>query len=250
MAAHRDGFACRQNPPTREIIPCRTYIARHHHTSGYISLVLDGSYVEAGDNGRFQARPGAVLIHHAWDAHQNLSNRRDSRILNFDLPDDWPGEACWGVVDDPDAVVRLAAGDPAEGLSELRRQFQPRVAMTRDWPDMLAQRLLDPDPVVLGDWARQNGLNPASVSRGFHRVFGVPPAAFRSHNRTKAALKALVAADDALCCVAADLGFSDQAHMTRAVTGLTGVSPRQWRRRSGPAHDGARGSQPSLRAPM
>jgi AraC-like DNA-binding protein len=33
-----------------------------------------------------------------------------------------------------------------------------------------------------------------------------------------------------LADIAAETGFADQPHMTRAITALTGVSPRAWRR--------------------
>lgn len=220
----------RQNPPTREILAQRSRIGRHVHATGYVSLVLDGAYHEAGDNGRFEARPGTVLVHQPWDAHQNHSDRRDVSILNFDLPDDWTPGLCWGEVEDADLIVRLALRDPDEGLGELRRQLRPLSARQADWPDLLAARLLEEDSVHLGLWARAQGLDQATVSSGFHRAFGIPPLAFRRHIQTKKALRALTEERDPLCRIAAETGFSDQAHMSRSVKILTGQTPGYLRR--------------------
>jgi transcriptional regulator GlxA family with amidase domain len=43
------------------------------------------------------------------------------------------------------------------------------------------------------------------------------------------ALEHLKATDDSIVEVAASTGFADQAHLTRAITTLTGRSPGKWR---------------------
>ncbi|WP_368310814.1 helix-turn-helix domain-containing protein [Luteibacter sp. CQ10] len=54
--------------------------------------------------------------------------------------------------------------------------------------------------------------------------------AYRARIRTLHALDAM-ASSRSLVQIAADCGFSDQAHLTRSFSALTDTSPSTWRRR-------------------
>lgn len=69
------------------------------------------------------------------------------------------------------------------------------------------------------------GLNPASISRGFARAYGVSPKRFRLEARTRRALTAIDAWQGSLADLAADQGFADQAHLTRSIAAMTGAPP-------------------------
>jgi AraC-like DNA-binding protein len=81
-------------------------------------------------------------------------------------------------------------------------------------------------------WAGRMGLDPASVSRGFARAYGVSPKRFRLEVRTRRALAALPAWPGSLADLAADQGFADQAHLARSVVAMTGISPIRFRAKS------------------
>jgi AraC-like DNA-binding protein len=130
---------------------------------------------------------------------------------------------------DPDAVVRLAERDPATAARLLLDRLQPAVAAPADWPDRLAADLRALAPFEMGGWAASHGLRAETVSRGFRQAYGVSPKAYRAAVRARAAHAALRDRSRSLPAVAADLGFADQAHMTRAVRDLTGAPPRVWR---------------------
>ena len=36
-------------------------LSRHMHTKPYVTLILSGRYIEAGDHGRFTVEPGDIL---------------------------------------------------------------------------------------------------------------------------------------------------------------------------------------------
>lgn len=202
-------------------------MARHRHTEAYAALVLAGGYVEAGDRGRFHARPGQVLIHGAWESHMDAFSGAGARVLNLPLS----GQVGFGVggVADPDAVARAAEGDLAEAEALLRQTIRPLDAALDDWPDALAGALRrDPD-TLLEVWAEAAGLAPATVSRGFRQAFGTSPRRYRAEQRALKAADALMTRADSLAALAADLGFVDQAHMTRAVAVLTGLTPGRLR---------------------
>ncbi len=72
--------------------------------------------------------------------------------------------------------------------------------------------------------------------KNFHRAFGVSPMQFRSELHARTAWLAVTDSYEPLSGIAADLGYSDQAHMTRAVKALTGAPPAQWRTRVSQEH--------------
>lgn len=123
----------------------------------------------------------------------------------------------------------------------MKQQLLPPRVSVDDWPDLLARDLLANPGLRLDTWAGQHHLAPATLSRGFARVFATSPAAFRCEARAQIAL-ALIAKGVALSDIAASGGFSDQPHMTRAVTALTGRPPGYWAWRVKSVQDAAEAS--------
>jgi AraC-like DNA-binding protein len=229
------------NPRTFRAIRCGVEampsgdIARHYHREGYANVILSGGFVEAAFAGRSAVQPGDVLLHGAFDAHADVNvSRRGPRILR--LP--WPENGVEGHfhVPDPDGLARLAEVDPVAASERLRESLQPVPTIECHWSDQLAHDLLTERALNIRLWAERHDLAPETVSRGFHRKFGVSPKLFRLEGRTRAAWRVVVTTDHSLTSVAYDTGFADLAHMSRSISMLTGVSPRHWRamRRTSP----------------
>lgn len=200
-------------------------LARHRHDSGYVAVVLDGGYLEAGEGGRIRAEAGMALIHHGWSAHQDGFGNRGARVLNLPLPAGLTEGAVR--VADPDAVARLAERDPHAAAELVRDTATPSASGPGDWPDLLAAALARDPALSITGWADRAGLDPASVSRGFARAYGVSPKRFRLELRTRTAVRALAGWRGSLAELAADHGFADQAHFARAAMDLTGFTPSQ-----------------------
>ncbi len=213
----------------REYCAAGGYMPRHRHRAGYVCLVLAGGYEEAGDQGRFQVRAGDAVFHGPFDAHLDRFCGTGAQTLNFEIAG-WQADGWEHVrVPDPDFIARIAERDPAEAREALLASAAPLANACRDWPDELARGIRrDPD-ISLGDWARDHGLAPATLSRGFRRVFEITPSAFRAQTRARRAWRAILRGRQALCAVSSAYGFADQAHMTRSVLRLTGATPGQWR---------------------
>jgi AraC-like DNA-binding protein len=131
-----------------------------------------------------------------------------------------------------DLVIRTAERDPEAASALLDEELgiaDPLPVAMHDWPDLLAAALRS-GPVGISSWARDHGLSRETVSRGFSRCWGVSPQGFAGELRARQAWVRSVCGNDRLADVAADLGFADQPHMTRAVRALTGVPPAAWRR--------------------
>jgi AraC-like DNA-binding protein len=204
-------------------------LARHSHEGAYAAVVLAGRYEEAGDNGRFQVEPGDVIFHDWYESHLNRFSVSGAVVLNLSLSAQQnfiPGSAR---IADPDMILRASFRDPAEALELLLGVAKRKPTRRADWPDDLASALIQDPSIKLSLWADEHGLAPWTLSRGFGQTFGVPPEAFRARTRARQALKSIHATDTPFAQIAYQLGFADQAHMTRDVKRLTGVVPKVWR---------------------
>ncbi|HEY0598471.1 AraC family transcriptional regulator [Brevundimonas sp.] len=202
-------------------------LERHRHAHAYAAVVLAGGYHEAGDRGRFRVRPGEVLIHGPWESHMDAVSPTGAVVLNLPLATDLAFGA--GRVADPDAVARAAQRDLVEAAVLLGETTRPLAPAPGDWPDRLATALRQDPDTALAAWAAAEGLAPATVSRGFREAFGVSPRRYRAEQRALMAVRLLLSRDDPPAAAAAELGFVDQAHMTRAVAALTGLTPGRLR---------------------
>jgi AraC-like DNA-binding protein len=74
------------------------------------------------------------------------------------------------------------------------------------------------------------GVSPYRLSRVFHRHVGVPLTRYRNRLRVGVALHRLEHGEPSLATLAAELGFADQAHLTRTVRAEVGETPHRLRR--------------------
>jgi AraC-like DNA-binding protein len=216
-------------PPKLEALAAGEAFPRHRHRNGYVSIILSGGFEEAGDNGRRRVGPGDALLHGPFNAHAERAMRA-TRILNLALPPGRIPEIRHGAIDDPDAIVRTCAHDPAAALGLLLAQLRPVEPQPQEWPDQLAQAIRTGGARSLRLWAEENGLHPAGLARGFGQLYGVSPARYRADQRTWRAWGRIVAGAEALSAIAYGVGFADQAHMCRSIRAMTGRSPAGWRR--------------------
>ena len=225
----------RSHRPGREKLGPATSIPRHRHRGGYVAVVLSGGYQEAGLAGRFELAAGDVAVHREFDAHLDHVHARGAEILNLPLPLGTTLPAVFKIAD-PDAIARLAERGPLEAAMTLVPVSA--VVPANDWPDDLAGDLNRNFEPRLRAWAHANGLAPETLSRRFRMAYGVTPATFRAEARAHRAFALICGSDAPLASIAVDCGYSDQAHLTRAIVSLTGHPPGFWRRTSIPFKTG------------
>ena len=101
-------------------------------------------------------------------------------------------------------------------------------------PSTAAARLTDaarallaenPEALSLSDTARQLGVSSPYLSRTFKRCTGMSLTRFRNQMRVRRVLDSIESGQDSLSGLAAELGFSDHAHMTRMVRDSVGHPP-------------------------
>ena len=198
-------------------------LERHRHADAYIAITISGSYFEAGDEGRIRAGPGTVIVHDALTAHRDDFGARGAVVLNLPALGGLTGA---GTIGDAESVAKAAERDLRAAANLVAEQFQPAWLSPDDWPDLLARDLARNPDLQISDWAESAGLDPASVSRGFAKAFGVTPKRYRLEARARRAISALKSWQGSLAAIAAEQGFADQAHFTRAVRCLTGMTPQ------------------------
>jgi AraC-like DNA-binding protein len=202
-------------------------LPRHRHLGAYAAVVLSGDFVEAGDRGRYRLGAGQVAFHPAFEAHRDDFGRAGAIVLDVPLRR-CPAFAT-GELAALDGFIRLAQRDPKAAAAVLLESARPVEVALADWPDILARALADGSELSLATWAERSGLSAQTLSRGFRQAYGTTPKRFRAEHRAQRAVRALAGWTGTLADLAAELGFADQAHLTRAVVSLTDWTPGQLR---------------------
>ncbi|WP_325063325.1 AraC family transcriptional regulator [Halovulum marinum] len=81
------------------------------------------------------------------------------------------------------------------------------------------------------DMARAAGTSLSGLVRGLREALGVTPGQYVLHARLRAARSRMQDPAASLKAIAADCGFADQAHLSRAFKARFGQPPRAWRLR-------------------
>lgn len=108
-----------------------------------------------------------------------------------------------------------------------------RPGVSRHVPPALqrvADRLTSLTPMpTLAELAAEVDLTPVQLVRAFTRTYGLPPFAWASNCRLNVARVRMERGEN-IAYAAVDLGFADQAHLTRRFRAQYGVPPGQWRK--------------------
>lgn len=114
-------------------------------------------------------------------------------------------------------VAALLPGVPA---SPVRSRHRRLVDHTR--------QALYADPARrLTSLAAELAVSPYHLSRVFHQVSGVTLGSYRARLRAQRAIDRLTRGDASAGRIAAELGFADQAHLTRTLKKQVGMTPRE-----------------------
>jgi AraC-like DNA-binding protein len=92
-------------------------------------------------------------------------------------------------------------------------------------------------PISVAELARRAELSASQLQREFRRLFGMSVGDYLLRLRLLMAQRRLRETADAIGQIAADCGFYDQSHFTRAFKAHTGLAPQQYRRRGGPPRE-------------
>lgn len=235
----------------------RRAFVRHTHEQFGIGVVERGGQISYSGRGQVEAGPGDVITVNPGEVHDGAplgDQGRAWRILY--LNPSLVARAASDIWDVGPGIFELSRpvlrGGNASGL--VQRLFEAAttvqdamrreelllatlaaiggVRSPRDGPPMRpeiarARSLIDDDPAAgttLGDLAAASGLGRFQLLRGFARATGLTPHAYIVGRRVELARR-LVAAGATLADAAAESGFFDQSHMTRAFASRYGLTP-------------------------
>jgi AraC-like DNA-binding protein len=129
------------------------------------------------------------------------------------------------------ALARLLRAHAGPGRLARSAGGAPRSpAEVRAVRDLLTGHLADPPS--LDDLALATGMSPFTLVRAFRGETGLPPHAYLNQVRVRLARR-LLDGGMAPAEVAAEVGFADQAHLTRHFKRVMGVPPGAYQREHG-----------------
>ena len=224
-------------------------VPSHAHTCPYFCYVSAGDFRELGARGSYVASRGTLVFHPASETHSDEFGAQGGRCFNIEVdariacePGVVSGRAvryaaelyremrAW------DAASAVVAEGLAAALVARVAHDQARVERVarsaRADLSRAAERLReDPcNPPSLASLACESGMAAITFARAFRREYGAGVGAFARAERVELAKRALVATRKTVSAIAAELGFADQAHLTRVFRDATGWTPAAFRR--------------------
>ncbi|HTD06290.1 AraC family transcriptional regulator [Undibacterium sp.] len=231
-----------------------THLPLHQHDAPYLCIVLGGSYRETTTSRATEASAGALLGHPAGDRHENQFSAQGGRCLNLTPAGAWQDNTLWAdwlheythsklslqadtfmrlqrEIRQADSMQPLAV---AAALFDLLASAQRQTLAQATAPSWL-KRVLDKLEASLShthsllELASDAGVHPAHLARAFRRWRGESIGCFVRRRRLENALHQLARGSEPLSALALSAGFSDQAHLSRAVKQATGQTPGAYR---------------------
>jgi len=229
--------------------------ADHAHESAYFDMVLAGAHVEQFAGGCFELVRSHLAYRPAGSRHRNRVSTAGARCFNIELGREWlirhdvtsllpAGPRTFEDHRLKHSMWRLArelrSPDPWSSLAvdgiaiELVAHSARCRTGTRPphWLATVRELLHQPTgiPPTLADLGRAAGVHPSHVARVVRRHFGCSVGEVLRSHRLAAAVERIKATTVPLSVIALDCGFCDQAHLTRVMRRMMGVTPGRLRR--------------------
>lgn len=233
--------------------PCSRRVPRHEHELAYVTVVLDGDYLE-GDRGHLdELRPFTAAFNPAGAAHSTIIGPAGAsfftvefrepavRELGLRLPEAttfdrgagamlWPGLRLYSAFKAQADPLALEAGI-LEMLGALAGCERPEKSAPR-WFCRVKERLHEEfgGALRMSDLARDAGIHPVHLARVFRKMEKQTPGEYQQRLQVRAACQLLRDPEWPLAAIAVECGFADQSHFTRVFRRMTGTTPAQFRR--------------------
>ncbi|MGH3103389.1 MAG: helix-turn-helix transcriptional regulator, partial [Gaiellaceae bacterium] len=207
--------------------------ARRHETLGHASVVtMPGGAAHATDFGRTGARvlivmPSGPVSSFPANALGELRHLRDAGLTGL------AGRLAAELRAVDTAAALAVEGLALELVAATARGATAQAAGRRPPPwlatvdELLHARLFQ--PLGLAEVACAVGVHPAHLARVFRERHGISVGAYLRRLRLDWAAVQLAREDISLAALAAQAGFADQSHFTRAFKRHTGVTPGRYR---------------------
>ena len=234
---------------------------RHAHDHLGIGILEGGAHRSWSGIGPVEANAGDVITVNPGEMHDGSPVQgctRNWRMLYLDpdlvaetLREDLPGVAevtrpvlrddvlsrciirLFAAITAPSAEILAVEEGLIRTLAHLMAHHGSRPVPPRSLPPSVARALRSMDeapqrPVTLTELAVLQGVSRFQLLRGFARAVGTTPHAYLLQQRVRLARR-LLAAGRFPAEAAAEAGFADQSHLTRAFGRQLGITPARYR---------------------
>jgi AraC family transcriptional regulator len=232
-------------------------ISNHSHEHAYFCVVRKGSFSEIYGRKRRTCHDSTVVFHPSQEPHSNHFHGGGGRCFNIQLDHKWLAGAhfrprtleesldfrggllislsmrLYQEFRQLDEYSPLAIeGLVLEMMAETSRRYDSlRGGKAPRWleqaREMIAVR--SSEPISLINLAKEVGLHPVHVARGFRRYHGCTAGEYIRQVRIEAACRQLTESALPLSEIALAAGFFDQGHFSRTFKRSTGLTPTEYR---------------------
>ena len=237
--------------------PAGSVLPRHSHERGSVAVMMDGCFDLDLRTTTRHCAPTAVFTEPAGSSHTNRMGTAGARVVVVqpDPADDEFFRPFAHLLREPthryhagvagrasQLAGELTAADDLGALAAEGLVIEMLVMLARLAPNghrpppawvWRMQELVHArfaETIRLTDLAREVGIHPAHLARGFKNQFGVTVGSYVRRLRLDWAAVELARSDTSLARVALAAGFADQSHFTRAFRRYTGLTPSVYRR--------------------
>jgi AraC family transcriptional regulator len=225
---------------------------------GYVAVVLEGACEKTFAAGSRSLAAGSAFTMPAGASHRSAFGRRATKVLVLHPVEGEAGAIPWPALlsgfREARGAAPLGAGwrlsgelhahddawaVAAEGLcleliaGYIREERSTRRANgSRAWLEPVRERLharLAERP-SLDELAAAAGVHPVYLARSFRERYGLSVGEYLRQVRLDWAASQLAATETPLALLAAEAGFADQSHFTRAFKRHAGLTPARYRR--------------------
>jgi AraC family transcriptional regulator len=232
-------------------------IPHHKHTLTHLTCVLEGSFVEEYAGLRLECQAGSVLVVPKDRVHEDRIGSQGAHTLSVEM-----GPNTMQRIDDSvnlfseplvlsgpqiarqierlyhefhardDASLLAIAGITLDLIVTAERRLDQGEAPGRNWLEELLEELHRDSAAdaSLGQLAQRFGIHEAHMARAFRRRHGCSIGEYVRWLRLEKSKIALSSTRATVSEVAAESGFYDQAHFSRAFKKQYGVSPAAYRK--------------------
>jgi AraC family transcriptional regulator len=224
-------------------------MAWHRHKQSYVSLILRGGYQEETRASFEELGSGDLVIHPPGERHTDEFGPSGAICLNIEEAGicsggfagiAWPSLASRRPVRGAGFAVGLALGDFLTGsgsasalLSSVAAELRRRLGAATPAPSELTwieqlDRIIENrfrERVGLAALAKLVQFTPGHVARRYRAVRGLTVGQRVRQLRAEWAAQRIAETKQPLSVIAAEAGFADQSHLTRAIRTHCGRTP-------------------------